>query len=154
VAATPCGGLPGEPRCPSGKAASWLASTATMCVTETLEWAGLAHVQQGLPKAAKSSGLSFEAVDLGVNSRRQHRGGSIPPEAPQFMFQVLLCLRGDIPDLLFALEGGDEVPRCGHRVITWGSTSNVIPSSDDPRDGAERPPARSIPWQPCCRYSP
>jgi hypothetical protein len=70
--------------------------------------------QQGLSKLTERRSLYFETVNLSLDSPHQHRFGSVSTKFSEFVFEMLLGLRGDIPDLLLALEVGDELSGCAH----------------------------------------
>jgi hypothetical protein len=56
----------------------------------------------------------FPASQFRLYGSRQRWARSIPAEPAEFVFQVLFGLIGDIPDLLFGLEIGDELSGDGH----------------------------------------
>lgn len=69
----------------------------------------LRHTQQGLPKPLKRRSLSFETVNLGLDSRRQHGVGSVPTKLSKLVFEMLLGLRGNIPDPVLTLDSGKAI---------------------------------------------
>jgi hypothetical protein len=75
----------------------------------------LRHVQQGLSKPPKRRGLSFETVDLGLDSSRQHIVGGFAAQLSELVFKMLLRLGGDMHDFLLTLEVGDELSGEGHQ---------------------------------------
>jgi hypothetical protein len=57
----------------------------------------------------------FELVDLGVRNRFEDDLGSVrTAKTPEFVLEMLLGLRGDVPNPLFTLEFGDEITSDGH----------------------------------------
>jgi hypothetical protein len=74
----------------------------------------LRHVQKGLSHPAKRCRLSFKTVNLSPNCPRQDRFRSVSTKFSEFVFEMLLGLRGDIPELLLTLEVGDELSGCAH----------------------------------------
>ena len=70
--------------------------------------------QQVLSHPAKRRGLPFQSVDLSLDSRCQHRVGSVSTKLSELMFEMLLGRRGDIPVLLLALEVGDGLSGSAH----------------------------------------
>lgn len=109
------------------------------------------HSQEALAEPPERRRLPFEAVDLSVHGRREAGAGGVgTTELPELVFQMLLGLRGYVPDPLFLLQSGDEISGHRHIVTVGDSASNVIRASGDRQDGAESHRSLSIPWRSSC----
>ena len=86
-----------------------------------------------IPKAPKRRGLPFETVDLQSDGRRQHVRRGIPPEAAEFVFQMLLGFGGNVAKPLFLLENSDELSGDRQRTL-----ATVIRVAGGRQDGARR----------------
>jgi hypothetical protein len=85
----------------------------------------LPHPQHGPVKSPERRRLYVKTVDLSLDKSRQRRLGGVPPELSEFLFQMLLGLRRDIPPSLLLLEGGHEPTGNGHRSIIGQSVGGA-----------------------------
>src|SRR6476646_3771141 len=73
--------------------------------------------KQSSAEFAERCSLSAQAVDFCPYRRRQGRIRCTPAKLAEFMLEVLLGLRRDIPTSPFPLEFGDELPGCTHPML-------------------------------------
>jgi hypothetical protein len=74
----------------------------------------LRNAEQGSTELAQYRSLSVQAINFHPDRRRQRRVWRIPAKFAEFMLEMLLSLRRDIPMSPLPLEFGDELSGCGH----------------------------------------
>ena len=69
----------------------------------------LRNAEQGSPELAQYRSLSVQAINFFPNRRCQRRVRCIPAKFTEFMLEVQLGLRRDVPLTPFPLEFGDKL---------------------------------------------
>ena len=90
----------------------------------------LRNAEQGSPELAQYRSLSVQAINFHPDRRCQRRVRCIPAKFTEFMLEVLLGLRRDVPLTPFPLEFGDKLSGDGH-ALTIEETGH--PGSGTPR---------------------